>query len=146
MYQMLCPFTLSPHTIHLVAPHYSPLSCSGLIGTRLPKFSIFGDTMNTSSRMESSCTPGGYCLTSYSTQVCGILSFHFLLTLPCFPPFAGRIQVSSHTFELLMASSASSPEEWEATGGVEVKGKGIMVRSAMEGFQDKVLMLPLANG
>ncbi len=31
---------------------------SGLIGTKLPKFSLFGDTMNTSSRMESTCTPG----------------------------------------------------------------------------------------
>ena len=38
-------------------PPYCPYS--GLIGTKLPKFSIFGDTMNTASRMESTCTPGG---------------------------------------------------------------------------------------
>ncbi|KAG1654315.1 hypothetical protein FOA52_008871 [Chlamydomonas sp. UWO 241] len=31
---------------------------SGLIGTRQPKFALFGDTMNTSSRMESTATPG----------------------------------------------------------------------------------------
>eukprot|EP00200_Dunaliella_tertiolecta_P012851 CAMPEP_0202391218 /NCGR_PEP_ID=MMETSP1127-20130417/91720_1 /ASSEMBLY_ACC=CAM_ASM_000462 /TAXON_ID=3047 /ORGANISM="Dunaliella tertiolecta, Strain CCMP1320" /LENGTH=807 /DNA_ID=CAMNT_0048993637 /DNA_START=585 /DNA_END=3009 /DNA_ORIENTATION=- len=31
---------------------------SGLIGSKLPKFSIFGDTMNTASRMESTGLPG----------------------------------------------------------------------------------------
>mmetsp|Transcript_9359 Transcript_9359/g.25236 ORF Transcript_9359/g.25236 Transcript_9359/m.25236 type:complete len:447 (+) Transcript_9359:4403-5743(+) len=31
---------------------------SGLIGTKLPKFSLFGDTMNTSARMESTGVPG----------------------------------------------------------------------------------------
>jgi class 3 adenylate cyclase len=34
---------------------------SGLIGTKLPKFSIFGDTMNTASRMESTCRIGRAC-------------------------------------------------------------------------------------
>ena len=31
---------------------------TGLIGTRMPKLGVFGDTMNTASRMESSCVPG----------------------------------------------------------------------------------------
>ena len=31
---------------------------TGLIGSKMPKFSIFGDSMNTASRMESSCIPG----------------------------------------------------------------------------------------
>eukprot|EP00798_Chlamydomonas_sp_ICE-L_P013803 gene13803-19718_t len=31
---------------------------SGLIGTKLPKFSIFGDSMNTASRIKSTCKPG----------------------------------------------------------------------------------------
>ncbi|KAF5837935.1 hypothetical protein DUNSADRAFT_3656 [Dunaliella salina] len=63
---------------------------SGLIGSKLPKFSIFGDAMNTASRMESTGVPG-------------------------------RIHVSETTQKLL-----STTECWESTGGVEVKGKGLM--------------------
>lgn len=63
---------------------------SGLVGKKLPKFSIFGDTMNTASRMESTSLPG-------------------------------TIQISATTWEML-----AEYEEWKPTGGVEIKGKGIM--------------------
>ena len=49
-----------PH-IHYPLPtlmYVTPHPCSGLIGSKLPKFSVFGDTMNTASRMESTCVPG----------------------------------------------------------------------------------------
>ena len=62
---------------------------SGIIGTRVPKFGVFGDTMNMASRMES--------------------------TAP-----AGEIQVSRRTYELLKGK-----HEFEGTGGVSVKGKGV---------------------
>lgn len=34
--------------------------------------------------------------------------------------------MSASTYALLIESEATSPDEWEATGGVEVKGKGVM--------------------
>lgn len=44
---------------------YCVLTCalrSGIIGSRLPKYSVCGDTMNTASRMESTCVPGQCCI------------------------------------------------------------------------------------
>ena len=63
---------------------------TGLVGSKLPKFSLFGDTMNTASRMESTCRPG------------------------C-------IQVSAATKGILSSGHVLTP-----TGGVDVKGKGVM--------------------
>ncbi|GAX82360.1 hypothetical protein CEUSTIGMA_g9789.t1 [Chlamydomonas eustigma] len=81
------PHNGEPTTVR-VGIHTGPV-VSGLIGSKLPKFSIFGDTMNTASRMESTSQPG------------------------C-------IQVSEVTQELLKHHTFS------ATGGIEVKGKGLM--------------------
>ena len=55
------------------------------------------------------------------------LCHHTLIFILASPSLAGGIQLSSATYSLLMSSDApTGPEEWEATGGVEVKGKGIM--------------------
>ncbi|KAL6749122.1 hypothetical protein V8C86DRAFT_1062863 [Haematococcus lacustris] len=58
--------------------------------------SLFGDAMNTASRMESTCPK------------------------PCV------VQVSSTTYELLSSVRGAPPTTWTATGGVDVKGKGRM--------------------
>lgn len=84
---VLMPHNSEPVSLR-IGIHTGPL-VSGLVGAKMPKFTLFGDTMNTASRMESTCRPG------------------------C-------IQVSD-AFASLVAH-----EDWEATGGVQVKGKGMM--------------------
>ncbi|GLI69988.1 hypothetical protein VaNZ11_014718 [Volvox africanus] len=85
--QVLMPHDQCPVQIR-IGIHLGSLA-SGLVGPKMPKFTLFGDTMNTASRMESTCKPG------------------------C-------VQVSEVFAKLLPF------EDWQDTGGVEVKGKGHM--------------------
>jgi class 3 adenylate cyclase len=92
----LMPSNGQPVTVR-IGIHSGPVT-SGIVGYRMPKFCLFGDTMNTASRMETTCPHG------------------------C-------VQVSDDTYKLLAAAGAT--DGLTCTGGVEVKGKGTMVRCCL---------------
>ncbi|KAL6750759.1 nucleotide cyclase, partial [Haematococcus lacustris] len=102
---------------------------SGMLGTRLPKFTLFGDTMNTASRMESTAPPGCIQVSEATHQLLMYAKSMGFASSQLFDEASSHSSNSGeHSLQHGRGSSMAAPMPgvWVETGGVEVKGKGCM--------------------